>query len=110
MRITNPRITRLNAVPILISCAFLLGIWVSLLLHFPVGLWRNPPYHRFGAFDFGHWWTGWAIYGGQMVAALLLRKSRFGYRPILSVVIAILLVCLLLNGWAFLAALGMPDR
>jgi hypothetical protein len=108
MRITNPKITRQNVVPMLISCLLLLGIWVSLLLHFPAAAWSNPPNHHYGGFDFGHWWTGWAIYGGQMIAALLLWRSRYGYRPILAVVIVVLALCIMLNLSAFLVALRKP--
>lgn len=104
----NERITRQNAIPMVISCVLLLGVWISVLLHVPVAAYRNPPYHRFGGFDFSHWWAGWAIYGGQLVIALLLRRSRYGYRPILSVVIAILVVCLMIHVGSFLFALGEP--
>lgn len=103
MRITNDRINWRDAFFTIVSSSALL---VSLMMHIPGGRFRNPPYHRFGGFDLGYWWAGWAIYGGQIVIAILLRRKQYGCRPILSVVIVVLILCILVNLASLLMTLG----
>jgi hypothetical protein len=102
MRIKNPRVDAVGSAVVLALC-------VSLLVHAPFSyLYRNPPYHSYGGFDVGYWLQGLLIYGIQLVVAVLLRRSRYGTRPILSVAVIVLIVCLVANLGTFFVALRRP--
>ena len=109
MHILRDKITRQNIFPVLISSILLLGVWISLILHFPGAGRRNPPFHKFGGFNFDEWWIEWAIYGGQFLIALVLLRSRFSYRPMLIAVVVVLAICLVVQMTSFLIALGRPS-
>lgn len=109
MHVLRDKITRQNIAPVLVSSVLLLGVWISLILHFPGAGRKNPPFHKFGGFNFDEWWIGWIIYGGQFLITLILLRSRFSYKPILIVVIVVLATCLLVHMTTFLIALERPS-